>query len=108
VNEAIVTPVAAEPSACSCDLPRGAWGSGGWHHFRYDRATLFAKAKREFEATNRGGGHEFKYDPARWDPYIGAPFAYEPCPHYRKAVRTSINEQRARRQASEAPMYDER
>jgi hypothetical protein len=49
-----------EPSSCSCHLPDGAWGSGGWHYTRYRNNPEGAKLE-------------------------GEPFVYERCPRYMEA-----------------------
>ena len=36
-------------SACSCHLPAGAWGDGGWHHARHTAVSLAALREKETE-----------------------------------------------------------
>lgn len=107
---------AAEPTHCSCALPEGAWGGHGWHWMRATRETLFANEKARFAAERqglstlalrqewaewldaearegrmRGGLHE------TWKPYLGLPFAMEPCPAYRAAYGRSLDQETARK-----------
>lgn len=93
-----------EASACSCSLPPGCWGAGGWHHRRIDRAHLIAIEKNRFarlvvqqvggevprqklraawtmfvaEEMEAGRRDADGLDPAALT-YLGIPVAIEPC-----------------------------
>lgn len=106
-----------DTSYCGCSLPMGAFGVHGWHWMRGTQALLYDLEKRKFAAerpgwsqqalreawdswmeretlggrVDRSGMHE------AWKPYIGIPFAMEPCPAYRRVVREELEGEKRRK-----------
>lgn len=64
---------------CSCILPTGAWGTDGWHHSRYTKEQLLAKAKRDSIEV-----------PENYAKYIGTAFAYQQCPRYLAVMKARV------------------
>lgn len=103
------------PTACSCRLPAGHWGAGGWHHGRateeglirmelHRRAVQDPKLRRVLDDYARTFPPDPKID-SRVEREkalvmqqmgdaiksgVGRPWAYEACPLYRKAVEAAI------------------
>lgn len=109
-----------EPSACSCRLPPGRWGQGGWHWGRATEdgllrreLTILAESDRDLRRLlDRAGDPRLSREQrAQLDAQrqatlseirqtiqsgIGLPWAYERCPAYRARVESEIRVRKAR------------
>ena len=118
----------ARESSCSCYLPAGCWGDGGWHHARYDAVKLGELRERETErilAVQAGlqsalaelgrasGPREISArraaeEMARQlfpDTILGTVYTYERCPAHRAACERKLANKKtttAKRTAREA------
>lgn len=93
-------------SHCGCPLPPGSWGTNGWHHARYNRRRLVAKAERDWKE-RYGDLVDFKYAVEYYDHYVGDSFAYEQCPAYVAQVRKGIEQNKARKAAAAPKTYEQ-
>lgn len=116
----------SDTSHCGCALPEGCWGSGGWHHARYDQQALYAREKARFAAARQGwttgelrlawaewldteeeaGNFSESGMHVTWKPYVGLPYAFEPCPAYRAKVRAELEGGQAEKQTERRKRYD--
>lgn len=103
-----------EPSACSCRLPPGRWGQGGWHwgratfnglvrKFSGDDPELYrlTEKARGASADEREGIEERQRIIIRGiesvaEKQVGLPWAYERCPAYQAKVESEIRARKAR------------
>lgn len=106
------------PSACSCRLPSGHWGDGGWHFFRptvdglirrelriraktdHDLRRLIERDGRslappEREQVDREMAAAREQSAAIAAAAAGRPWAYERCQEYLHAVERSIAARKA-------------
>lgn len=111
-------PAAQQPvSHCGCPLPEGCWGSNGWHNYQATLYTMDQRERRKFAEERPGwdkaelrkaygawwrdleisGQLDAEEIPLLWKPYLGRPFAYEPCPAYRAKVAQSLEDQTAKK-----------
>jgi hypothetical protein len=117
-----------DASHCGCVLEAGCWGSGGWHLARFDQRALYNHEKRRFAAERDGwtveelrrawsiwldtetaaGNLDASGMHITWKPYVGLPYAFEPCPAYRAKVRATLENHQAERQTEKRKTYDGR
>ncbi len=114
-------------SHCGCVLEEACWGSDGWHYHLATLQTMDRRERFRFAAERPGwsvselrkaygawwrdldmaGQLDSEGIPSIWKPYLGQPFAFEPCPAYRAKVVASLETEAAkkapRRRAYEKP-----